>query len=267
MTHLHKPETDDVINSPEKWTPGMVSPFFDRKEFQDRIDAIVGTSRDRQSIIRLSWAPEVWTDAWSQRIPRYWTKRKKDGEGHIYIQPPRWVLEKRIEKEEFAPTWEATRYSTKDEHGNVIDKGPAPEEMYAYQWYIQEHEPFIVEPRDDWGQCCERLWRESRGRCYGYFRLPNNSDLDRISAAVRRMNDETFRNAYAPMTTRDLMAMEARATELSGYEAEQRKKVFGEFIANATKNHAWRIGETDPGKLKHGKYHFTKPDSMSPQEG
>lgn len=269
------------LNDPAKWDEDISPPYFDRASYQARIDARVGKNRDGKSIIRLVWGPEV---IGLYGVPRYWLRRSKDGEGHRYATIKRWYLEKRIEREQYVDSWNAARLGTPAEveetceacgskakpievfgktlcsqcgsdqmvKGQVTDRGVPPDEFYVFAWMCAEHRGWDQDA--GWPKCCEVADRDNHRRCFGEFRSPNDYDLNCISAAVQRREGEPYANPYAPLSAHDLAAIEMS----SGLQTERMMNAIQQKQVDilGQKDQHWRLWETDPTVLKHGRHHF-----------
>lgn len=228
----------DSLNDPTKWDEDLHSPYFDVQSYQKRIDERVGLNADGKSIIRLAWAPTV---IGLYGVPRYWIRRVRDGEQWLYTTVKRWVFESRLERSQYYDSWNATRYSmtvpahcqercedcgttekptetgtgrfcvvcgsTQLVRGQQLDKGAPPDEFFKWEWTCANHE--AVNPITGQPRCCERADKDEYKRCFGMFRNPNDSDLELISAAVRRRDAERFIDPYKPLSAHDLAAIEA----------------------------------------------------------
>ena len=254
MSHLSTKHQHKVLDNPKRWGAEIRPPYFDVKSYQERIDAIVGKSRDGRPVIRLVWAPTVETTAYGETMRRYWVTRIKLGTQWRYISPPRWILEQRIEREQYVPSWLATRFSTQVAEGEEpIDKGEPPEEFYSFAYLCAEHDPIPL--GKDWPGCCDRLYEESRRRCWGYYREPNDYDLQLISQAVRARDAMPYYNPYAPLTRDQLAQIEAAASMQIERQQEELEEYKREMNKDFMKLHGWRLTENDPTVLKHGRIH------------
>ena len=227
------------LNDPSKWTAEMRPPYFDDQAYQKRLDERVGLNREGKSILKLVWAPEA---IGLYGIPRYWVSRVKDGEKWIYTSAPRWVFESRVEKSQYAPSWEAMRFTMTEEEGFVPTA--APEDFYMFRWLCAEHEypdPVFGRPA-----CCQRAWEPNRLRCWGTYRAPNDHDLECVSKALQVREQGKFIDAYAPLLPADLMMIEANSVkqmaELAAKEESERTAIGRDF----DKRHAWRLGKDAP---------------------
>jgi hypothetical protein len=252
-----KETRENPLNDPSKWSTEPRPPYFARDLFQARLDMRAGTNQEGKSILRLRWAPEVFTEMFDERLPRYWVSRVKNGESWLYTCVPRWVIEKRIEKGQYADSWNKNRQmrdpasppmcydcgykgdSGWDERpdqklackfcggtdvggSRFIDKGPPPEDFYVFTWLCAEHEGFLQNGQP---ACCERAWQDGRKRCWGTFRSPNDYDLICVEAAVRRREGEPYIDPYAPLSQADLEMIESSSCiqqERAAMEAEMR---------------------------------------------
>lgn len=242
------------LDDPEKWDADLFSPAFDMESYQERIDRIVGKNLEGKSIIKLAWAPKITTRVYGEEIPRYWYKRRRDGEGWVYYTVKRYVFEQRQERAQYYDAWEATRYSLKDPvTQETVDKGPPPDEFYTFAHFAVDHDPV---DNSGWPSCCERRYRMDRGRCYGYFRFPSDDDLELLRHAVRMREQERKLDPYRPMTSDELFEIEVAANKAIERDQEEQMKDDLDRLEKFTKKHAWRLGETDPGVLHHGREHF-----------
>jgi hypothetical protein len=252
--HLSTKDRHPILDDAGAWSTEITPPAVDIRAYQERIDAIVGLNRDGKSIIRVEWAPRVRHRVFGQELPRYWHTRVKDGEGVLYRCPPRFVFEQRLEREQFVDAWEKTRFGITDpETGKPIDKGDPPEDYYTFAYLVAEHDPTYDE--SGWPSCCERLYQESRGRCWGYYREPSEEDLQFISQAKRMRDSEKYINPYQQLTTEQLYEIEVAANKAVERAEMERHEEMAERLADFTKRNAWRLSETDPGVLKHGRMH------------
>lgn len=246
----------DPLNDPSKWDEDVSPPFFDAQSFQKRIDDRVGLNADGKSIIRLIWGPK---SIGLYGVPRYWIRRQKNGEEWEYTTVKRWYLEKRLERSQYFDSWNASRYGTVEPaegsercencgsidnpvevygirrcadcgsaelvKGQVRDKGEPPHDFYVFAWMCANHED--IDQESGWPICCERADKDGHKRCFGTFRSPNDYDLECISAAVRRRDDEPYIDPYAPLSAHDLAAIEMSSglqTEKMAAALEQRRQ-------------------------------------------
>lgn len=234
------------LDDPKTWDLDIHPPYFDAVAYQRRIDARVGLNAEGKSIIRLIWAPKSM-GLWD--VPRYMLSRVKDGEQWVYTTIKRWMLESRLERSQYFDSWNASRYgttipadceekcekcgstakptdietgrfcsgcgSTQLVRGAVLDKGAPPDEFFKWEWTCATHES--INPETGQPRCCERADKDDHKRCFGLFRNPNDSDLDLISAAIRRRDAEKYIDPYSPLSAEDLVAIEAS----SGIQMEQ----------------------------------------------
>lgn len=241
-----------ALDNPARWNL-YLRPWFDVQSYQDRIDAKVGLNKNGESIIRLVWGQDVEQRLFEEFTPRYWTKRKRQGVEYTYWRVPRWIFEKRIEPEQYAPNWNATRFSLLDESGVPLNKGDAPVEYFTFAYTAAVHENFGM----DQGQpaCCARHYYTDRSRCWGEYRNPNDFDLQLVSQAVREMEAQKHIDPYAPLSASQL----AEAEVAANMQAEEAARQFEEYeqamIRDYVNSYGWMLTETDPGVLAHGRYH------------
>lgn len=244
QTQLHP-----VLDFEERWTTDMRPPAFDREGFQKRVDRITGLNRDGKSIVKLVWLPEEWTFLAGERVKRYWVRRHRDGEGWLYVSPPRWALERRIEREAYWDAHQASRFQQGPD-GELIDLGPPPEDYYIFDpesSLVATHEGFRDAVSGD-PRCCEERYRRDRRRCWGHYREPDERDLQRIARAVRERDEGKFFDPYAPVSREQLalieMAANVQAERVERAAEERLREVSREF----NRLHGWRLLNTDAGK-------------------
>ena len=250
--------TPSELDNPKRWNQRL-KPWFDVEAFQARIDDRVGLNRDGRPIVRLVWGQDVTQHIFGESTPRYWTRRLKVGAGYTWYTVPRWIFERRIEPEQYADAWNATRYSIRDPTegtgqrcddcgstsepeliggklycrncagtniagGAVIDKGPPPTEMYIYMMDASRHEGLM---KDGWPHCCTRAYYTNRSRCWGEYRPPNDFDLTVLDQSTQAMNAAKHRDPYRALTPSELAEVELAANlqaersqlEFEAYEA------------------------------------------------
>lgn len=289
-TKRHSLRTDapSALNNPARWD-NYLRPWFNVEAYQKLINDRVGLNRDGRPIVRLVWAQDVTQHVFFEETPRYWLRRRKAGSQTTWWTVPRFVFEKRIEPEQYVTAWNATRYSLTDpttglghkcddcgstrepkliagkvycsncagtniSGGEVIDKGPPPDEMWQFFSECAVHEE-MVDRINGWPLCCARKFYEDRGRCWGQFRLPNTFDLQVIEQSVAVMNAQKFRDPYAPLSAQQLAEAELAANKQVERADMQMEALEQEIIRDFIRTHGHRLTETDPGVLRHGKYH------------
>ena len=228
------------LDNPSRWDKRL-KPYFDVAGYQHRIDQIVGLNKDAKSIIRLTWGQDAEQFAFDERTPRYWTRRRKDGEGYRYWTVPRWMLERRIEPEQYAPSWEATRWALTDADGKPVDKGPPPSEYYIFAYLCAEHE--AVDPSNGWAHCCTRAYYTDRSRCWGKYRPPSEDDLQLVARAVREMDAAPYRDPYRPLTKEELQEIEVAANMQAERAAMEMAEYEQAMMREAIRLHGHRIFE------------------------
>lgn len=236
-------KTPSALNQPSAWNQ-YLKPWFDAEAFQKRINDRVGLFNGRP-IVRLVWGQDVWQEVYQERSPRYWTRRLRKGAELIWYTIPRWILESRIEPEQYADAWNKTRYSLRDplagdgfkcedcgttreprlignkvycvgctgshvKGGAVVDKGPPPPEMYIYLAECAEHEG-ITDPVSGWAGCCTRAFYTDRTRCWGQYRPPGELDLKVAEGVAAALNSSKSHDPRKPLTTAELAEVELAA--------------------------------------------------------
>ncbi len=260
------------LDDKSKWTEDPKPPSFDAESFQRRINDRVGLSRDGKPILRLVWAPAVTHHALGERVRRYWMTRTPTVDGSFtYVSPPRWVIEKRLEREAYWAAHEASRWQL-DSQGFPVDTGPPPEDYYVFEYLVAGHDGFRAESGEP--QCCAEAWEgetkykfngrmelvsyqaHARSRCWGRYREPNRQDLKAIERAVREMNADRYYNPYAPMSAEQLAVVELSANVDAQRVVAQADEYEQALSDDFQHSYGWRLLERDAGRLSHGRYHF-----------
>ena len=240
----------DAYNDEKRWTESGIfkRPDFDVRGYQKALDRIVGVSISNQPIVRLIWAWDArkWQnfkwDEFGNATEGEWRQKYKaltiqiDEDDYVDISPPRWVLEERFEPEQYANSWESSRYvhdpSECRRCANIsmglIEQsttcvrrdvwGAAPRDG----WYNALPNIGIIAEHDDGGECCDRLWKESRELCYGRYKVPDDRELSLLRRAIARRNQDNEVNPHAELSEADLA--EARAWGLQAAKDEEVRK-------------------------------------------
>jgi hypothetical protein len=247
MWHLSTQVPHPYLDDPSQWSSDTALPYFGVLDYQKKIDEIVGTNRDGKPIIRIVSATESFTYAFGERQPYYWIRRIPDGEGYIYHTVKRFIFEKRLEPETYVDSWNAQRYSLQDpETLETIDLGEPPSEWYRPEGeFIAEHDPNK--------SCCTRLFQKEQKLCYGYFRLPNESDLDRLRKSVRERDARKYQDPYKPLSMDALKEIAWQANDVVRQEQIRLRNLRREMIDEFTAKNRWRLKESDPRVLKFGR--------------
>lgn len=251
----------------------MRAPLLDRVWWQKQIDRIVGKNRAGKSIVQLTWMPEVNTIVVNERVKRYWVKRFKDGDSWVYVSPPRWCLERRLEKSAYYDAHQATRWQRNESTGEITDLGAPPDEFFIFDdgSLIADHDTFqglSGEPK-----CCDTAWEgdvkydlqgyamvekrvNQHRRCWGYYRDPDQRDLDRVAQAVRTMEANKYFNPELPLSAEQLALIEFEANMQTQRVEQEKQKEFDGVSREYNKSMGWRLNTDDPTTLRHGRRHF-----------
>lgn len=265
--HLTR-EKHPVFDDPRKWGSAGIweAPVFDVAGYQRRINEICGVSVEGYPVVRVVWA-------WNSTYPiytkwdglgrgtkvemrqryRFMTVTLPDGD-EVDISVPRWILEQRVEPELLAATWEDSRWvfdpqlqRRKDVRGEMPPAG-----TYYYLRTISVH--------DDDEACCDRAWNNDRRRCWGYYRLPEEQDLNLLREAVRlRDADPVKRSAREPLTADELAEIDRLAYATDQRIKEKQSQIITEGLGDWLRTHGWRALTDDPSVLKHGKWRTAYP--------
>jgi hypothetical protein len=236
---LRKTKRHSVLDDPRRWSDELRPPYFDAVTFQSRLDARVGVNREGKSILRVVWAPK---SIGLYGIPRYWVTRVRDGEGWKYTSVPRWVLESRVEKSQYAQSWALTRHAMTADDGYVPTE--PPDDFYMFRWLCAEHEA----PDPLWGQpkCCRRAWEPNRLRCWGTYRAPNDYDLACVSKALQVREQGRFIDAYNPLSVADLIALETTSTTQMEKLVQAEQAETAAMGRDFDRLHGWRLTPDAP---------------------
>lgn len=228
IQHLARDDKWDAYNDPREWFRTLNPPSFglQRTKFQKQIDNIVGLSARRQSLIMLRWAWESSYMMFGKLKQRYSFVTLEIKSREVQFSVPRWVIEQRIEREQFKPSWDATRYvvdpvtvvtdTSKAKYdlngdltyagdvihaGDKLDKGECPNEWHQNLWMVADHD----------GQCCKKA--EQMGRsCWGYYRNPSQWDLEEIKRIHHaKLNDPTYHQSPFEPLTEETLAQTAKS--------------------------------------------------------
>ena len=264
--HLLK-DKHPVFDNPRKWgEPGIwEAPHFDRAGYQKKINDICGVNVHGQPVVRLVWGWESrypihteW-DATGRPVKSAWRQRYRFmtvtvDEDEVDISVPRWILEQRVEPELLAASWEASRWVFDPDLGRRKDlRGELPKGgEYYYLRTISAH--------DDEESCCDRAWRDHRRRCWGYYRLPEDRDLELLREAVRlRDADPMRRTARESLTQEELEEIDRLAYATDATIERKQSKIITEGLGDWLRCHGWRAFTDDPSVLKHGKWRSAFP--------
>lgn len=256
----------DNLNDPLKWWSTINPPLFNRGKFQKKVDKIVGLSVRRKSIIVLRWAWESSYEMFGKLKQRYSFLTLEIKGQEVQFSVPRWVIEQRIEPEQFESSWNATRYvvdpatvvtdtstAKYDLNGDVTyagdvvhsgdkrDKGPCPNEWHQNLWVIADHDIL----------CCEKAEKMNRS-CWGYYRNPSQWDLSEISRIHHaKLNDSTYnQNPFEPLSAQTLAESAKSEFEFKQKSKIEKRKELDTRIDDHFRAHLYNLRYEGP------KYHF-----------
>lgn len=253
-------------NDPLQWWSTLNPPLFNRAKWQKKIDNIVGLSERGQSIIVIRWAWESSYEMFGKLKQRYSFVTLEIEGKEIQFSVPRWVIEQRIEPEQFKPSWDATRYvvdpatvitdlttATYDDEGNCtytgdviyagdkLDKGPCPNEWWQNLWIIADHD----------GLCCKKAEEMSRS-CWGYYRHPSQWDINEVQRIHHaKLNDPTYdQSPFEPLTSETLEQTAKSEFERKEKADTKKKAELDQRIDQAFDDHLYNLRFEGP------RYHF-----------
>jgi hypothetical protein len=224
------------LNEPTTWANASLAspPDFDSAGYQKRLNAIFGLSRDNRELVRLIWAWDKrayslfyteWTQAGfgTKTEPRskyrYATLQIPGTSDYIDIPPPRWIIEQREEPAQYLAAWEQTRWSYVQSEGKQVERRPPPprDGYYSHLLTVADHD----------GSCCREA-REMKVVCWGFYRLPDETDLEVLrEAKAKRDADAKAQSPYEPLTKETLLQ--------AAREADERAKLREELVSAKTK--------------------------------
>lgn len=204
---------EGLLDSTAGWVPNMAPPRsftrVDQVEYQRSIDAITST-RDGRPLMKLSWGPDelrwyphvLGTDPPGYTFPICHFGYDATG---AHIAAPRWGLWERIEPEQFAPSWEASRYNVHNRQ--VWDlRGPCPSERYILLRVHAYHDGTCCPCRGE----CECAGAET---CWGRYADPDVRLLEWIRQTAHEARSDPdvnptcdAREFAAPQAQRDLQS-------------------------------------------------------------
>lgn len=279
--HL-KREAHHLYDNPVKWgTPGIwEAPTFDLTAYQERIDAVAGKTPEGRSIVRCVWAWDSRTfhnvkwDQFGRALKGEWRQRYRFvtvslGDGtDVDISVPRFILEELVPAPLLAASWEKARYYTErlevdnpdDERTRRVDKlGELP--TYGYYKYLRT----ICEHEED-ESCCEKAWQESRRRCWGYYRLPQDKDINRLQRAVSLRDRDPLRRAPdEPLDVSEIEALDRLAYATQREEKQKNVVTLGEGLADWGQAHLWKVFTDSYKRQKWGRWQTAFPYKIDPR--
>lgn len=212
--------------------------YREQGKYQRRIDDAIGSHNGRP-LMKLAWAPDelrwrphrLGDDPPGYTFPIFYRGKDEDGNE---LAAERWVLLERIEPEQFAPTWEAGRYTKHD--GSVWDlKGPCPGERYTELRCHSYHD----------GNCCPCIGDacecgEQYDHCWGKYAEPDEHLMNWIRETAWKARQDPdvnptqdIRQFHAPNAQRALVTATQSAYEKSAAEIEKfDKEAVDLFIKN-----------------------------------
>jgi hypothetical protein len=248
----------DTINDPEKWTPRMAEPCSasDLAWFQAGLDRIFG-----DGMARIAWGQDWertkqynrYGDFW---YPAYLSHTNEDNE---YVMAPRYIVEGKITVEVFKAMGglEAGREATK-----IIDPNDPlqrEQELESSTWkaapLVDQWEELI---RIDWHDpvegCCN--WNKVRGfECWGYFRKPDQADLDYLAARVQAMQRELQGDPRVVRTPEEKARLLRRRMEQMTERNRQRKEIIAAELQEFFSSKFARLDQSVTEQA-HGPYLF-----------
>jgi hypothetical protein len=273
----------DLDNGP--WYENIPAPSRN-KYIQDRINKITGKTPEGRPILRIEWGQEQmeftcgedrakylyatalvphkfnFTDLETGELKSIPWDKAPDGitpannpsmftHYRYDVGVPRFFVAEHQPRPTYVPDWEANRYHTDEVTGELIDVlGPCPEDFYIPLFCIAEH-----------NSCCNGRgvkYTPSPEACFGKFRFPNDSDVQRIQRMLQLR--EAAHQYRSPDETR---VSQAEADEIAKYANDRNYNSFeamkarmGARTESWMKLHGWHMTEFDPTVQAWGRYHF-----------
>lgn len=250
--HLGTRSRHPVLDDPARFTDAFHPPAsFNARAFQRKLNQVAGKSDTGQPVVRLVWG---WhAKEWEKgefRLKYRCLTVPLDGGDYVDIGVPRWILEERHEPGQYWASWEASRWVEDVETGERVDmKGEPPRDgWYTYLALCAEHDPDK--------SCCFRLWRDQRRRCWGYYREPNEADIQMVARAVQIARERHAQSPHEPLTEATLERAHRDGAFRSEETERERKRLISDLWDQEMSAHSHRLVTDDPSVLAHGKYHF-----------
>jgi len=247
--HVYDNE-DAIIKAGNTPSPVDLTPW------QERINRIVGHTVSNKPRLRIVWgqnldvARQIICGQWRAMYPFY---RYMDGEEIRDIGTPRFFVEELHDVSELGAgdNWERARYQRHPQTGIILADvlGPMPLDGYYTDVFMIAHHDEL---------CCGGRETVKTERCLGAFRLPNDSDLQRIRRMHQNRNAATL--AQLAPTVEEISK---KAAEHSAARDAERHTRVTEAVDDFMKSHAWRFTEHDPTRLSNGKFHWLSGHNKS----
>jgi len=171
----------------------------------------------------------------------------------------RYVWDKALREETDRWTDRVNRVRTpEEEEGRVDVLGPCPDPFYVELFSIAAHS----------NRCCKGRGVTKDGLlCYGLFRMPNESDIQRVQAMLaKRERDRMFRRPGEKITEQEHQQAAKHQAEKTLARDEKLKLRTAERVQDWMKTHGHRLSTDDPSVLSHGKYHFLTPSTTDKEK-
>lgn len=218
-------------NKPTTWASRelYVPPDFDVAAYQNRIDEVMGKSDTGLPIVRLVWAGDIkkcfskfytsWNSAGfgvdSELRAKYlYASIKIPGSPDIIdIPPPRWIFEEFNHPGQYMASWQAARF---DSENREVRPAPPPNGYYS------ELFPIVTHKADE---CCKEA-AEKKVICWGYYREPDEKDLEVLRAAKKLRDEDPFVDPTKPLDEATLARARAEAlVQVEKFEKERDQKL------------------------------------------
>lgn len=252
----------ETINNPEKWSSRMGQPCAAAtlQRFQLGLDSIFGTG-----MARIVWGQD-WerTKTWNRYgefwYPTYLSHINSDVE---YIAKPRYYVEGRI-------SLEITRAQGSIEQGQEsikVKDEAGREQLLTTDTFTEaalaqdgQWEELICIDRHD-NVCC--AWNQQRGyECAGYYRHPDNRDLQYLAARVFEMFQHFKGDPRLVRSDEEKNAFLRRRLEHLTEAKRQRKAQLSGALREFFSSHFAKLDQS-PTEQAHGPYHFLNQNTYT----
>lgn len=230
-------------NSETTWACREVHtpPVFDVKAFQSRINKILPPTPEGYPVVRLVWGASIkdtyepyycnWsmitghgTETELRAKYRYATiKIPNTTDTFIDVPVPRWILEERNSFGQQGASFEAARFN---KEGKEV-RPPMPKEGYYTELAtIAWHD----------GDCCAES-EKTKVVCWGKYREPSQSDLDRLRRAVYLREQDAYIDPDKPLSAETLALIGLQTADKIQKKQEDADKALDGFIDEYAKEY------------------------------
>jgi len=245
-------------------------PPCDVKWFQRKLDKIMGKEINGKSRLRIVWGMDMekarvwdhysrqWRAAYPLRMfrkPKVWLPPGMRISRAAYewsdIGTPRWFIERFIPPDVCCIGWEVTG---KDSEG-IEFYDPLPVDgLYEplFDGQLADHDANLG--------CC-RIARSCNKPCIGYYREPDEFDLQLIRG-MKQLAEREKERRPGLSTPEELEQSRKRAAQDYDKWSQELNNSISPAVADALKTHHYSLSD-DPSVVQHGGFHWVRGTSKS----